>query len=27
MTMPGLPRQPAAEGMSLDADGHIRGLS
>ena len=27
MTMPGLPRQPAAEIMSLDADGNIHGLS
>jgi formate--tetrahydrofolate ligase len=27
MTMPGLPRQPAAELMSVDADGNIHGLS
>jgi formate--tetrahydrofolate ligase len=27
MTMPGLPRQPAAELMSVDADGNIQGLS
>jgi formate--tetrahydrofolate ligase len=27
MTMPGLPRVPAADGMSLDADGNIVGLS
>ena len=27
MTMPGLPRVPAAEGMRLDAEGHIVGLS
>ena len=27
MTMPGLPRVPAAEGMSIDADGEIVGLS
>jgi len=26
MTMPGLPRQPAAEGIGLDADGRIDGL-
>jgi formate--tetrahydrofolate ligase len=27
MTMPGLPKVPAAEGMSIDADGEISGLS
>lgn len=27
MTMPGLPRSPAAELMSVDVDGAIRGLS
>jgi formate--tetrahydrofolate ligase len=27
MTMPGLPRVPAAEGMRLDAEGQIVGLS
>ncbi|MEQ1784449.1 MAG: formate--tetrahydrofolate ligase, partial [Hyphomonadaceae bacterium] len=27
MTMPGLPRQPAAEIMSVDSDGNIHGLS
>ena len=27
MTMPGLPRQPAAELMSVDVDGNIHGLS
>jgi len=27
MTMPGLPKVPAAEGMSIDADGEIVGLS
>ena len=27
MTMPGLPRQPAAELMSVDTDGNIHGLS
>ena len=27
MTMPGLPRVPAAEGMRLDADGRVQGLS
>jgi len=27
MTMPGLPKQPAAELMSVDADGNIHGLS
>ena len=27
MTMPGLPKQPAAEGMSLTPEGHIVGLS
>ena len=27
MTMPGLPRVPAAEGMRLDVDGRIHGLS
>ena len=26
MTMPGLPRVPAAEGIDIDADGHITGL-
>ena len=26
MTMPGLPRHPAAEGIGLDADGRIDGL-
>lgn len=26
MTMPGLPKQPAAEGIDVDADGHITGL-
>jgi formate--tetrahydrofolate ligase len=26
MTMPGLPRRPAAEGIGLDADGRIDGL-
>ena len=27
MTMPGLPRVPAAEGMRLDAEGRVQGLS
>jgi len=27
MTMPGLPKVPAAEGMSIDGDGQIVGLS
>jgi len=27
MTMPGLPKVPAAEGMSIDARGQIVGLS
>ncbi|HIK65057.1 MAG TPA: formate--tetrahydrofolate ligase, partial [Henriciella marina] len=27
MTMPGLPRVPAAESIGLDADGNIEGLS
>ena len=27
MTMPGLPKVPAAEGMRIDADGEIVGLS
>ena len=27
MTMPGLPKVPAAEGIGLDADGEIEGLS
>jgi formate--tetrahydrofolate ligase len=26
MTMPGLPRRPAAEGIGLDAEGRIDGL-
>jgi formate--tetrahydrofolate ligase len=27
MTMPGLPRRPAAEGIGVDADGEIIGLA
>lgn len=26
MTMPGLPKRPAAEGIDVDEDGHITGL-
>jgi formate--tetrahydrofolate ligase len=26
MTMPGLPREPAANRIGLDAEGHVRGL-
>ena len=27
MTMPGLPKVPASSGMTIDAEGRIRGLS